>query len=140
MSTAFEKMMRGLDEVEAYMAGAREGYRVHVPVDVDVKEIRGRLGMTQAKFSEAFGFSLDAVKHWEGGRRQPEVAARAYLTVIAKEPEAVMRALGRGRVTRRRAKVADAQDIAVSRSRRREKGASLGQVKARLVAAGKVAA
>jgi len=95
MSTAFEKMMRGLDEVEAYMAGAREGYRVHVPLEVDVKEIRGRLKMTQAKFSDAFGFSLDAIKHWEGGRRQPEVAARAYLTVIAKEPEAVMRALGR---------------------------------------------
>jgi DNA-binding transcriptional regulator YiaG len=24
--------------------------------------------MTQAKFSDAFGFSLGAVKHWEGGR------------------------------------------------------------------------
>ena len=140
MSTLFNDLMQGLKEVEAYMAGAREGYRVHVPPDVDVKEIRGRLGMTQAKFSEAFGFSLDAVKHWEAGRRQPEVAARAYLTVIAKEPEAVMRALGRGRVTRRRAKLADAQDVAVSRSRRREKGTALGQVKAGLVATGKVAA
>jgi putative transcriptional regulator len=95
MSTAFEKMMRGLDEVEAFLDGKLEGYQVHVPVDVDVKEIRGRLRMTQAKFSEAFGFSVDAIKHWEGGRRQPEVAARAYLTVIAKEPQAVMRALGR---------------------------------------------
>jgi putative transcriptional regulator len=46
---------------------------------------------------------LDAVKHWEGGRRQPEVAARAYLTVIAKEPEAVMRALGREEKPRKRA-------------------------------------
>lgn len=95
MSKAFDKLMSGLKEVEAYMAGEREGYRVHVPGTVDVKEVRGRLDMTQAKFSETFGFSLDAVKHWEGGRRQPEVAARAYLTVIAKEPEAVMRALGK---------------------------------------------
>lgn len=38
--------------------------------------------MTQAAFSDSFGFSLDAVKHWEGGRRTPEVPARAYLTVI----------------------------------------------------------
>jgi len=87
--------MKGLDEVEAYLDGTGSGYRVHVPDGVDVKEIRGRLKMTQAKFSDAFGFSLDAIKHWEGGRRQPEVAARAYLTVIAKEPAAVMRALGR---------------------------------------------
>src|ERR1700753_162272 len=102
MSEAFEAMMRGLDEVEAYMAGEREGYRVHVAWDVDVKEIRGQLKMTQAKFSDTFGFSLDAIKHWEGGRRQPEVAARAYLTVIAKQPEAVMRALGRKEKTKKK--------------------------------------
>jgi putative transcriptional regulator len=58
--------------------------------------------MTQASFSDCFGFSLDAVKHWEGGRRQPEVSARAYLTVIAKEPAAVMRALGRDEKPRKR--------------------------------------
>jgi len=95
MSVLFDDMMQGLKEVEGYLAGEREGYRVHVPADVDVKEIRGQLQMTQAKFSETFGFSLDAIKHWEGGRRQPEVSARAYLTVIAREPKAVMRALGR---------------------------------------------
>jgi putative transcriptional regulator len=104
MSQLFEDLMQGLNEVEAYLNGTGEGYRVHVPEGVDVKEIRGRLKMTQAKFSDAFGFSLDAVKHWEGGRRQPEVAARAYLTVIAKEPEAVMRALGREEKPRKQAR------------------------------------
>jgi hypothetical protein len=89
---------------------------------------------------EAFGFSLDAVKHWEGGRRQPEVAARAYLTVIAKEPEAVMRALGRGRVTRRRTKLAGAQDVAVSRSRRTVNGPAPRRAKAAPVVARKVVA
>ena len=102
MTKLFEDMMQGLKEVEAYLAGEREGYRVHVPMEVDVKKIRGRLKMTQARFSESFGFSLDAIKHWEGGRRQPEVAARAYLTVIAKEPEAVMRALGRKEKTKKK--------------------------------------
>jgi len=103
MSQLFEDLMQGLKEVDAYLDGEREGYRVHVPADVDVKDIRGKLKMTQARFSDAFGFSLDAIKHWEGGRRQPEVAARAYLTVIAKEPEAVMRALGRKEKPRKRA-------------------------------------
>ena len=44
--------------------------------------------MTQARFSDTFGFSLDAVKHWEGGRRTPESSARAFLTVIARNPTA----------------------------------------------------
>jgi len=93
MKSMFEDLMAGLDEVESYLAGNREGYKVHVPADVDVKGIRSRLKMTQASFSETFGFSLDAVKHWEGGRRKPEAAARAFLTVIARNPRAVMEAL-----------------------------------------------
>ena len=58
-----------------------------------MKAIRNRLGMTQAKFSDTFGFSLDAIKHWEGGRRTPEAPARTLLTVIDKNPAAVLIAL-----------------------------------------------
>ena len=93
MKTMFEHLMTGLDEVEGYMAGDRTGYKVTVPAEVDVKGIRKRLKMTQATFSEMFGFSLDAVKHWEGGRRTPEAAARAFLTVIAHNPRVVIEAL-----------------------------------------------
>jgi len=28
--------------------------------------------MTQARFSATFGFSLDAIKHWDAGRRTPK--------------------------------------------------------------------
>jgi len=93
MTTMFEDLMMGLGEVESYLSGSREGYKVHVPDEVDVKGIRSRLKMTQAAFSETFGFSLDAVKHWEGGRRRPEAAARAFLTVISRDPQAVLEAL-----------------------------------------------
>jgi putative transcriptional regulator len=93
MTPTFDDLMNGLDEVDAFLAGKTSGYKVSVPTDVDVKSIRKRLNMTQARFSEAFGFSLDAVKHWEGGRRTPEASARAFLTVIAKNPAAVMDAL-----------------------------------------------
>ena len=90
---AFSKIMRGLQEAKAYIEGEREGYKVTVPASVDVKSIRKGLNMTQAAFSNSFGFSLDAVKHWEGGRRTPEVPARAYLTVIQRNPSAVLEAL-----------------------------------------------
>jgi putative transcriptional regulator len=93
MRTQFEQMMDGLNDVEAFLAGEQEGFKAHVPQDVDVKAIRNRLGMTQARFSNTFGFSLDAIKHWEGGRRTPEAPARTLLTVIDKNPAAVLTAL-----------------------------------------------
>jgi len=93
MATVFEDMMTGLDEVESFLAGKKAGYKVSVPAEVDVKVIRKKLNMTQARFSDTFGFSLDAVKHWEGGRRTPEASARAFLTVIARNPNAVITAL-----------------------------------------------
>ena len=93
MKTQFEQMMNGLNDVEAFLAGEQEGFKAHVPHDVDVKAIRNRLGMTQARFSDTFGFSLDAIKHWEGGRRTPEAPARTLLTVIDRNPAAVLNAL-----------------------------------------------
>lgn len=93
MKTQFAQMMDGLNDVEAFLAGEQEGFKAHVPRDVDVKAIRNRLGMTQARFSDTFGFSLDAIKHWEGGRRTPEAPARTLLTVIDRNPAAVLGAL-----------------------------------------------
>lgn len=95
MSALFQDMATGLDEVDAFLAGGAKGFRVTVPAEVDVKGIRKKLSMTQARFSDTFGFSLDAVKHWEGGRRTPESSARAFLTVIERNPGAVIAALHR---------------------------------------------
>ena len=66
------------------------------PKPVDVKAIRKRVKMSQAEFSSAYGISKRALQDWEQGGRQPDSAARAYLTVIAKEPAMVRRALGKG--------------------------------------------
>ena len=93
MTNMFQDLMTGLNEVDAFLSGERVGYKVTLPEEVDVKDIRKKLKMTQVRFSDTFGFSLDAVKHWEGGRRTPEASARAFLTVIAKNPIAVITAL-----------------------------------------------
>lgn len=89
----FSEMKRGLKEVDTFLVGKTEGFKVTLPAEVDVKSIRKQLKMTQSRFSDTFGFSLDAVKHWEGGRRTPESSARAFLTVIARNPAAVIEAL-----------------------------------------------
>ena len=93
MKTEFEQLMTGLNEVETFLAGNQKGFKVHVPEAVDVKSIRNKLKMTQLTFSDTFGFSLDAIKHWEGGRRTPEAPARTLLMVIYKNPAAVIKAL-----------------------------------------------
>jgi putative transcriptional regulator len=63
------------------------------PRPVDVKAVRKQVRMSQAEFSRAYGISKRALQEWEQGGRQPDSAARAYLTVIAKEPAVVRRAL-----------------------------------------------
>src|SRR5271163_53101 len=93
MTAVFEDLMTGLDEVDTFLSGTKAGYKVTLPAEIDVKSIRKQLKMTQSRFSATFGFSLDAVKHWEGGRRTPEASARAFLTVIARNPQAVISAL-----------------------------------------------
>ena len=54
---------------------------------------RFRLGYSQSAFAETFRIPLDTLRDWEQHRREPDQAARAYLDVIAHEPEAVIRAL-----------------------------------------------
>ena len=93
MSKAGESILRGAREARAYAHGDRDGFVAHVPETVDVRAIRQRVELSQAKFASCFGFSLDAVRNWEQNRRLPDVAARAFLMVIAREPAAVMRAL-----------------------------------------------
>jgi len=93
MSKLFKEMAQGTAEARAYMEGERKGYKVTQPETVDVRGLRKRL--RQGRFADRFGLSVDAVRHWESGRRQPEAAARALLIVIAADPEFVMRSLAK---------------------------------------------
>jgi len=65
-----------------------------IPERVDVRLIRRGTGLSQAKFAAAFGINRRTLQDWEQRRYGPDPMARAFLTVIAKEPSAVKRALG----------------------------------------------
>jgi len=58
-----------------------------------VKIIRRALGISQEEFAARYRIPVGTVRDWEQGRVAPDQAARAYLTVIARNPEAVRRAL-----------------------------------------------
>ena len=89
-----DSIQRGLEEAAAYAEGAADGneYGVHIPAGIDVKAIRGGLGMTQEEFAGRFGFSIKTPRHWEQKQRTPEGPARAYLLVIDRDPKAVQKA------------------------------------------------
>jgi len=58
-----------------------------------VKIIRRALGLTQEEFAKGFRIPLGTLRDWEQGAATPDRSARAYLTVIARDPDAVRRAL-----------------------------------------------
>jgi len=60
---------------------------------IDVRAIRGSLGMSQEEFARSFNFSVSAVREGEQGRRRPEAAARTLLRVISHDHRAVLDAL-----------------------------------------------
>ncbi len=95
MAAIARSIERGLKEALAYGKGDADpaAYCVHVPSEIDVRAIRGRLGMTQSQFARQFGFSVNTLRHWEQHSRQPEGPTRAYLMVIDKVPEEVLKAL-----------------------------------------------
>jgi putative transcriptional regulator len=58
-----------------------------------VQVIRRALGLSQEAFSTRFRIPLGTLRDWEQGRKDPDAAARAYLVVIGRNPEAVSEAL-----------------------------------------------
>jgi putative transcriptional regulator len=50
--------------------------------------------LTQEEFAVRYHIPLGTLRDWEQGRCEPDQPARAYLTVIAHDPEGVKRALG----------------------------------------------
>jgi putative transcriptional regulator len=58
-----------------------------------VKVMRRALHLTQEEFAARFRIPLGTLRDWEQGKTKPDQAARAYLTVIARNPKAVIEAL-----------------------------------------------
>ncbi|MNV05169.1 helix-turn-helix protein [compost metagenome] len=58
-----------------------------------VKVIRRALGLTQEEFSARYRIPLGTLRDWERGRSEPDQPARAYLKVIAVDPEGTAKAL-----------------------------------------------
>lgn len=94
MTSAFESIAQGLNEAIDLNDGKKVAARIHRVPEVNVAEIRQNLGLTQMEFASKFCISVSTLRHWERGDRNPHGPALALLNVVAKEPQAVLRALG----------------------------------------------
>ncbi len=84
-------IIQGLKEAIAWTRGENDNARVtlvHVP-EVDVREVRTKMGLSQAQFATKFGFPPGTLRNWEQGRSRPDGPTRVLLAVIAKHPAAV---------------------------------------------------
>jgi putative transcriptional regulator len=57
------------------------------------RTLRRALGLTQEEFATRYRIPIGTLRDWEQGRSEPDQPARAYLTVIAHDPDGVHRAL-----------------------------------------------
>ncbi len=57
------------------------------------KVIRRALELTQEEFAARYHIPLGTLRDWEQGRAEPDQPTRAYLTLIARDPDHVNRIL-----------------------------------------------
>ena len=98
--TVGARIIEGLEQAIAWAQGEDANVRVtlvHVP-DVDVREVRTKMGLSQAQFATKFGFPPATLRNWEQGRSRPDAPTRVLLAVIARHPEAVEDVLRKGLV------------------------------------------
>ena len=95
MTTLGKRLIQSAKEARKIVRGEADAksYKMHIPAAIDVRAVRVRLKMTQEEFAVRYGLTLARVRDWEQGRSSPDSAARAYLTVIEREPKAAARAL-----------------------------------------------
>jgi putative transcriptional regulator len=67
--------------------------RIEVRPIPRVKTVRRALGLTQEEFAARYGIPVGTLRDWEQGRTEPDQPARAYIRVIASNPEWVFQAL-----------------------------------------------
>jgi len=89
----FDQLCESIQQAGEIRRGTRKPSRVFVREEPDVRAIRERLGLSQARFASLIGVSARTLQNWEQGRREPEGPARALLRVVEAKPQAVLEAL-----------------------------------------------
>ena len=90
---AFEELCAAVREGGRILRGAQKPSRSFKVDPINIRRTRARLHLSQSRFAGLIGVPPATLRNWEQGRTSPDGPARALLTVVSHEPEAVLRAL-----------------------------------------------
>lgn len=82
----FDELKASLQEAVEIKNGAKEPARATRYELADVKAIRNKLNITQSEMAKALGISIETIKSWETGRRNPTGLAAKVLAIIQADP------------------------------------------------------
>jgi putative transcriptional regulator len=83
----YSGIMEGLQEAKEFFRGKNTGAVVHRPADI--KALREKYKLSQAKFAREFGLNIETVRGWEQDRRFPDNSSRILLQIIDQYPNIV---------------------------------------------------
>jgi putative transcriptional regulator len=89
----FYGIVAGLGDAIAFVKGDRTKGRV--AAGPDVKAIRAKTKLSQAKFAEKLHIPVATVRDWEQHRRSPDAPARTLLGMVDADPKAAMKLMER---------------------------------------------
>lgn len=86
--------LESLETFRAEVMRAGVEATIHEPLkQVDAKEVRKRVQLTQEQFALHFGLDVKTVQNWEQGVSQPDATGRSLLTMIMRHPDLARAAL-----------------------------------------------
>lgn len=89
----FDELLQGVRQAGDIHRGKRRASRVFKFTPLDVKKIREKAGLSQMQFSQLIHVSIKTLQNWEQGRRHPQGAALALLTILKNDPDHAIEAL-----------------------------------------------
>lgn len=90
MSDFESDLIQSMRQALAMTKGEAIGRYHHFP---SPREVRAKAKLTQEAMAEVMGMSVSGYRKWEQGKRAVSGPAMVLLRVMAKEPDAVLRAL-----------------------------------------------
>lgn len=88
----FAELVGSIKEAGAYLRGEQAPASVSFAAEPDPRAIRERLGLTQGQFAAALCISVNTLRDWEQGRREPSGPAMRLLQIAAKHPDIILEA------------------------------------------------
>ena len=89
----FDELVGSVKEAGAIYRGEKTAEHQFSFSPLDVKAIREKTGLTQARFAIIMGVSVRTLQNWEQGHRIPQGPAVSLLRIVENDPEAALKAI-----------------------------------------------